>query len=240
MKTKGTYLKFVKMAAFCFLTALALLFNACKKDQYYLDGGVSNPNFNGNMLQYLQAKPFYFDTVATVIKLAGLEQTFQQDDMTFFAPTDHAIGRSILNANKALYQAGKDTVRTLQEISPEIWRKYLMRYMFKGSNKLNDYPQVDVSLLNLYPGQDYYSYNNTILNIGVIYNDVNGIKYAGYRHLIISYIKDLNNPLYYPNWIRNDISSSDIKPTNGVVHTLTDYATFGFNDDFVYDVFATR
>ena len=112
--------------------------------------------------------------------------------------------------------------------------------MFKGSNKLNDYPQLDVSLLNLYPGQDYYSYNNTILNIGVIYDDVNGIKYAGYRHLAISYIKDLNNPLYYPNWIRNDISSSDIKPTNGVVHALTDYATFGFNDDFVYDVFATR
>lgn len=230
------YLKYTKRAALCFLSALVLMFVACKKD-YYVDGGLSDPNFKGNMLQYLQSKPFYFDTVATVIKLAGLEQNFQQDDMTFFAPTDHAIGRIIYNTNKVLYQSGKDTIKALSEVSPSIWRKYLMRYMFHGANKLNDYPQLDINIKALYPGQNYYSYGNDILNIGVIYNDVNGIKYAGYRHLVISYIPDLNKPL---NWISNDISSSDIKPTNGVVHTLTDYTTFGFNSDFVNDVYATR
>lgn len=223
------------------IVAAVVLAASCKKNQYYVDGGLSNPNFNGNMLQYLQAKPFYFDTLATVIKLAGLEQNFQQDDMTFFAPTDHAIQRSILNVNKILYQAGKDTILRLTDISPDIWRKYLLRYMFQGSHYLKDYPQLDVTLVNLYPGQDYYSYNNTTVNIGVIYDDVNGIKYGGYRHLAISYIQNLNTPLTYSNnWIKCDISSSDIKPTNGVVHTLNDYTTFGFNTDFVTDVVATR
>lgn len=222
-----------------FFASILLVFG-CNKDKYYVDGGLSNPNYPGNMLQYLQAKKFYFDTLARVIKIAGLEQNFQHDDMTFFAPTNHSIERILSNTNKVLYQAGKDTVVSLDEISPEIWRKYLMRYMFKGSNRLKDYPQLDVNLLNLYPGQDYYSYNNTILNIGVIYDDINGIKYGGYRHLAISYIQDLNNPNYYPTWIRNDVASSDIKPTNGVVHTLNDYTTFGFNNDFITDVFATR
>jgi len=222
------------------MLAAMIALSSCHKDKYYVDGGLSNPNYDGNMLQYLQAKTFYFDTLATVIKIAGLEDTFRNEDITFFAPTDHSIRRAIVNANKMLYLAGKDTILKLQEVSPEIWRKYLMRYMFKGANKLNDYPQLDVTLLNLYPGQNYYSYNNTILNIGVIYDDVNGIKYGGYRHLAISYIQDLNNPQLYFNWIRNDVASSDIKPTNGVVHTLNDYTTFGFNGDFVSDVFATR
>ncbi|MEO6520291.1 MAG: fasciclin domain-containing protein [Mucilaginibacter sp.] len=231
------YLKYTKRAVFCFLSALVLMFVACKKNNYYVDGGLSDPNFKGNMLQYLQAKPFYFDTIATVIKMAGLEQNFQQDDMTFFAPTDHSIARIILFTNQQLYANGKDTIKTLAEVSPSIWRKYLKRYMFHGANKLNDYPQLDLNIQALYPGQDYYSYGNDILNIGVVYDDVNGIKYAGYRHLVISYIPDLNKPLY---WYTNYISSSDIKPTNGVVHTLNDYTTFGFNLDFVNDVYATR
>ncbi len=230
------YLKYIKKATLCFLSALVLMFGACKKS-YYVDGGLSDPNFKGNMLQYLQAKPFYFDTVATVIKMAGLEQNFQQDDMTFFAPTDHAIGRIILYTNQYLYQSGKDTIKTLSEISPAIWRKYLERYMFHGANKLKDYPQVDLLIKALYPGQNYYSYGGDILNIGVVYDDVNGIKYAGYRHLVISYIPDLNQPL---TWYTNYISSSDIKPTNGVVHTLNDYTLFGFNSDFINDVYATR
>lgn len=231
------YFKYTKRATFCFFSALLFMLVACNKNSYYADGGLSNPNFKGNMLQYLQSKPFYFDTVATVIKMAGLEQSFQQDDMTFFAPTDHAIGRIILSTNQYLYQSGKDTIKTLAEVSPSIWRKYLERYMFHGANKLNDYPQLDINIKALYPGQNYYSYGNDILNIGVVYDDINGVKYAGYRHLVISYIPDLNKPL---NWISNDISSSDIKPTNGVVHTLNDYTTFGFNSDFIDDVYATR
>jgi len=233
------YSKYVKKAMFCFLSVLVLLFSACKKN-YYVDGGLANPNFNGNMLQYLQSKPFYFDTVATVIKLAGLEKNFQEDDMTFFAPTDHSIARVIILTNQLLYQNGKDTIKTLSDVSPNIWRKYLMRYMFHGSNKLNDYPQLDFKLPALYPGQDYYSYNNAILNIGVVYNDINGIKYGGYRQLWISYISNLNTPLTISSWLSYPISSSDIKPINGVVHTLNDYTNFGFNTDFIIDAYNTR
>jgi len=60
----------------------------------------------------------------------------------------------------------------------------------------------------------------------VVYNDaVNGpkedqviIKYAGYRQLMISYIPDLSKPKSF--WINALVSSSDINPTNGIVHAL--------------------
>ena len=223
----------------CIFNAMLLIFlTACKKDQYYVDGGVSEPNFEGNMLQYLESKPFYFDTLATVIKLAGLQENFEKDEMTFFAPTDNSIKRALVNANKALYEAGNDTILNLDEIDSEIWRKYIMRYMFKGANKLNDYPQLDTRLLAVYPGQNYLSYNNTVFNIGVIYDDVNGIKYGGYRHIVISYLNNLDTP--NQNWTTINVSSSDIKPINGVVHTLTDKSTFGFNTDFTSDVLALK
>ncbi|HMI02808.1 MAG TPA: fasciclin domain-containing protein [Pedobacter sp.] len=232
-----TYLTFTNTGVWLGL-ALLLVFASCRKDEYYFDGGVQNPVFDGNMLQYLQSKPGSFDTISSIIKIAGLEREFQDDNLTFFAPTDEAVRLALKDANQLLYQRGRDTLKVLEDISPEIWRKYLMRYMFKGANKVNDYYQLDLTLQAVYPGQSYYSYNKTILNIGVIYDDINGIKYAGYRHLAISYIPDLNRPL--ENWLRTDVSSSDIQPTNGVVHTLRLDHRFGFDFGFVNEIYSSR
>lgn len=231
------YLKKIRWGIGLFCLIL-LLFASCKKDQYYFDGGKSNPDFKGTMLQYLQSKPVQFDTIAEIIKIAGLEKEFQEDELTFFAPTDLSVRSILKTTNNELYQAGKDTLKVLTDVQPQIWRKYLMMYMFKGANRLKDYYQLDINLKPVYPGQNYYSYNNVIFNIGVIFDDINGIKYAGYRHLTIGYITDLNRPA--DNWITADISSSDIKPTNGVVHTLNTNHTFGFANGFVSDVYAGK
>jgi hypothetical protein len=212
--------------------ALLLLLNACKRDEYYIDGGKANPDYPGNMLQYLQAKKVPFDTVAQIIKLAGMEQQFSTQDFTFFAFDDDVIKKTIgnihtfektknprlLSLNQLLYESGKDTVKTLDQIDPAIWKKYLQGYMFKGINRLKDYPQIDLGLRSIYPGALYYDYNNNVANIGVNFNDANGVKYIGYRQLVFSHIPDVSKP--NDDWSTNFISSSDIKPTNGVVHTL--------------------
>lgn len=210
----------------CVLLGLGLVlsFSACKRDEYYIDGGKANPNFDGTMLEYLQSKPVPFDTIAQIVKLAGLEDMFNKEDMTFFAPTDYEVKQLIgvatrgTGLNGSLYIMGKDTVKTLADIDGFIWAKYLKRHLFKGVKKLADYPQYDPNLEAVYPGQNYYSYGNTLARIGVIYGDVNGVKYIGYRQLSISYIPDASRP--DQNFFRNDISSSDIKPKNGVVHSL--------------------
>jgi len=188
------------------------------------------------MLEYLESKPIEFDSLVTIIRLSGLEENFNKDTMTFFAPPDYSIGRAIERANDLLYSAGMDTLVSLDQVPPEIWKKYLEKYMFHGANKLNDYYQLDLSLENAFPGQDYFSYNNTVFNIGVIYDDANGVKYGGYRHILFSYIPDLKHP--QDGWVSSNISSCNIQPENGIVHTLTNTSIFGFTG-FTDDVMAS-
>ncbi|WP_025141981.1 hypothetical protein [Pedobacter jeongneungensis] len=222
--------------------ALLLLLNACKRDEYYIDGGRANPDYQGNMLQYLQAKKVPFDTVAQIVKLAGMEKQFSSEDFTFFAFDDDVVRRTIGTLktgglNTYLFYAGKDTVKTLDQIPPAIWKKYLQRYMFKGVNRLKDYPQIDLGLRSIYPGALYYDYNNSVANIGVNFSDANGVKYIGYRQLMFSYIPDISKP--NDSWITVPIASSDIKPTNGVVHSLSYTGAYlGFSQsEFWNDIF---
>jgi len=233
--------------------ALLLLLNACKRDEYYIDGGRANPDYQGSMLQYLKDKKVPFDTVAQIVKLAGMEEQFSKENFTFFAFDDDVIKRTIgdihtndrnknprlQSLNQLLYEAGKDTVKTLDQISPLIWRKYLQRYMFKGVNALKDYPQIDMDLKSIYPGALHYDYNNDVSNIGVVYNSANGIKYIGYRQLVFSYIPDISKP--NDNWYISYVASSDIKPSNGMVHTLRYQGAYlGFSlYEFFNDVYNT-
>ncbi|SRR5690554_3293499 len=215
------------------IACILLITTACKKDEYYVDGGRANPVFDGDILAYLESKPMEFDTIAQIVKLAGLEETFRNEEFTFFAPRDENIKRLIgdvtrsNSANRELFYSGRDTIQTLADVDPAIWRKYLERYMFDGKNKLMDYPQIDYDLLNIYPGQNYISRASTVSNIGVVYNDANNIKYMGYRQLYISLIPDLSQPT---TWIVQKVASSDVQPKNGVVHVI-DFTSgeFGFN-----------
>jgi hypothetical protein len=225
-----------KNIAICGLFILA--FTACKRDKYYKDGGLAQAKFPGNMVEYLDAHPVPFDTIAQIVRLAGLEEMFSKDTITFFAPDDEVIKNTIGTIytdglNRALYFSGKDTVKELSEIDPAIWRKYLLQYVFRGANMLKDYPQIDFERVNIYPGALYYNLAGNVMNIGVKFGDANGIKYLGYRQLVLSYIPDISRP--DDNWQTNDISSSDIQPTNGVVHALKPSGNyFGFN---IYNFF---
>lgn len=212
---------------------LAITVSSCSKDKYYQDGGLANPKFNGTVLQYLQSNP-KFDTIVQVIKIAGMEDVFTKENITFFAPTDEVIRRTIgiVNGNipllqnrlnQSLYNANKDTIKKLTDIPPAIWKKYLMRYIFKGTFLLKDYPQLDFSLRPLFPGGYYTGYNGDLANIGVVYNTANTVRYAGYRQLCIAAISDPSNPSAY-YFSSAPVATSDVQPNNGAVHVLVEYA----------------
>ena len=228
MNMKNTLKRYIKPVAIC-SALLVMMFASCKQDDYYIDGGKADPKFKGTILQYLQSNPAKFDTIAEIVKLAGLEDMFSNEKITFFAPTDEVVRRTIgfvnrpINdfyknrLNQALFELDKDTIKTLADVPPVIWRKYLLRYVFKGSFVAKDYPQLDFGLKELYPGGYFYTYNNDLANIGVVYNSVNNVKYTGYRQLSISFVPDASNPKqYYPA----AVGTSDVQPTNGVVHVL--------------------
>lgn len=215
---------------------------SCGKDEYYTDGGRAVAEFEGSMMDYLDAKPREFDTIAQIVRLAGLEGKFTNEEFTFFAPRDEDI-KSLIGSltagglNSSLYSLGLDTIKVLSDVDPAIWNFYLHRHIFNGKNKLADYPQVDYNLMNVYGGQNYQSQGDAVCNIGVLFNDARSsdgtsvLRYMGYRQLHIAYIPDLARPdVFSP--IR--IASSDIQPRNGVVHVL-DYtqAGFGYADSYI-------
>jgi len=214
----------------CVLISILFLAASCKKDNYYKDSGTHDPHFKGSTMDYLDATPFYFDSVAAVVRLAGMEEVFKSDTLTFFAPTDISILRLIKDLNNNLYAQGYDTVKVLSDVPSAIWQNYLEMYMFHGANQLKDYPQIDYSLIAIYPGQGYLSWNGTPMNIGVIYNDDNGVKYVGYRQLTLAYIPDPARPR--DNWNMVHVASSNIITNNGVVHTLDiNHLFFGFDQN---------
>ncbi|WP_214073644.1 fasciclin domain-containing protein [Mucilaginibacter sp. dw_454] len=218
---------------------LIVTVSSCSKDNYYKDGGTVDPHFKGTILQYLQSNP-QFDTIAKIVHLAGMDTLFSttKQTLTFFAPTDEVIrttigavhttvpdlqgGPGYTALNQILFNAGKDTIQTLDEIPAATWRKYLMRYVFKGSYLLKDYPQLDFTLRPLFPGGYYQGYNGDLANIGVVYATANTVRYSGYRQLCIASVTDPGNPQNYYNGAAA-VSSSDIQPTNGVIHTLAIY-----------------
>ncbi len=205
------------------------IITSCKRDEYFLDTGTFNPNFNGTVLAYLKSKPAYFDTLTRVINIAGMNDVFEKENITFFAPTSSTIYKSVRDLNADLRRSGKDTVSRLEQIKPETWRETLSMYIFKGTYRLKDYPQLDTIAFAAFPGQGYTSYAGRTMNIGVLFNDAvtvrntdgspkTFVKYAGYRQLYLSYIPDFSNPTV--NLLNIPVSSSDIAPTNGIVHVL--------------------
>ena len=211
------------------LIAMVIFTMGCKKD-YYEDTGVHTPNFDGTVMQYLEAKPEYFDSLIKVIKLAGMEDVFKKENITFFAPADSSIKRTIRYVNIELETLGKPLVTRLEQIKPEVWRRQLSRYVFKEKKAMNDFRQIDIDNLSAYPGQIYASYDGLLMNVGVIYDDAGGVKYAGYRHLQLSFIPSASAPRDFASWYSADVASVNIAPTNGYVHVLR-YPThyFGFS-----------
>jgi hypothetical protein len=147
-----------------------------------------------------------------------MDEVLDKENVTFFAPTSSSIVKSVIYLNRSLRAAGQDTVKDYRQIKKRVWRKFLTQYIFKGTNTLKDYPQLDTLAYAAYPGQAYASYDGEIMNIGVIYNDAGGVKYTGYRQLFLSYIEDRTMPTQ--SLINAPVATSDIQPTNGVIHVL--------------------
>ncbi|MDH5828163.1 fasciclin domain-containing protein [Sphingobacterium faecium] len=208
-----------------FLLVMLLIFTACKKEDY-MDTGVHNPNYNGTVWQFLESRPDLFDTLTVALKIAKLDDVLKNEEVTFFAPPDPSILKSVWLLNEALFRSGQDSITSLDQIKPEIWRKYLSQYIMKGKYVAKDFTQLDTLKLDSYPGGVFKTIDGKDMNIGVFYNDVKSsdkqvIKYAGYRQLYLNYpyaIPGLEEFLL--PFVTAPVATSDIQPTNGVLHVL--------------------
>lgn len=221
------------MRILCLVVISLTAFAACSKDSY-LDGGVHSPIYDGTILEFLESRPELFDTLVKIVELAEYDELLgnPQNNLTFFAATNQSIEKAVAQVNDQLFARGQDTVLDVSQISADVWGKYLSRYVFRDKYLLKDYPQIDTADILTYPGQGYLSIGGEPLNIGTFYNDVKSknsagieqiIKYAGYRQIIVDY--------------SNPVATSDLQPSNGVVHVLQfEKHTFGFSSfEFALD-----
>jgi hypothetical protein len=219
----------VKLFVISFVLGCVLLTNLTGCQKKYLDNtGVHEAKYDGTIMKYLDDKPEYFDSLAKAIRLAGMESLFSDSIVTFFAPPSQCIMASVYRLNQYLYLRGLDTVLDLKQIDSSVWRETLSEYVLRGRFVQKDFPQLDTTQLATFPGQGYTTISGEPMNVGVIFNDANGIKYAGLRKLCYSYIINPKDPA--GGMINLIVSSADVQPTNGVVHVLRLHNYyFGFN-----------
>ena len=134
---------------------LAVLMYNCADDSYLIDGGKANPYYNGNMMQYLQSRPDYFKDLVEVIRLSGMEDVFEDEQITFFAPTDWSIRGSFNYLNRIWYRMGHDSIKSFSQIKPEVWREMLSMYIVKDKYLLKDIPQIDTTAIAGYSGERF-------------------------------------------------------------------------------------
>lgn len=222
---------------FALIAAVVLtagIVSSCQDDSYLIDTGVHNPNYEGSVYDYLNnfGDKHYFTDLITIINYAGLDTVLRDSTVTFFAPCDWSIRKSFNYTSNRLYRyMGQDSLKDLRQIKPEVWREYLSMYIVKDKYLLKDIPQLDTANVAAYPGQGYYSYGGVPMNVGVEYYDANGVKYAGARQILYSYVID---PLAH-QFQNAYVATSDIQPRNGVIHVLRWFDhNFGFiASDFV-------
>lgn len=215
------------------LIVTSMFLGNCTDDSYLKDGGTSNPYFDGNIMEFLRSRSNeddpnndYFSDLIEIIEITGMEEVFEQEDITFFAPTNWSIRGSMDFLNRSWYQMGNDSIKSLRQIKPEVWKELLSMYILRDKYLLKDIPQIDTTAIAAYPGQTYISYGGLPMNAGVVYGDVNGVKYVGPRQILYSYIYDITI-----NDMQNAyVATSDIQPNKGAIHVirLTDHS-FGFD-----------
>jgi hypothetical protein len=203
----------------------------CQED-YLVDGGKSSPYYDGTIMEYLEASPEIFGDLVKVIKLTSWERVFsdENDELTFFAPTDFSIERSMEFMNQYMYvYEGLERVTDLEQIKPEVWESLLGMYVMKGKYRLNDIVQIDTAALSAYPGQTNRTYDrNYKMTMGVYHEDASGIKYAGYRRVMYAY-PEAGRPVYAY------VSTCNIEPTNGIIHVIRLDHHFGFTTTMLHD-----
>ena len=226
----------IKLIFNSFIALLIIMnFSSCEKSQY-IDTGVFKNDFKGTNFDYLKSRPELFDSLCTIIEVAGLKEEINKQGRTFFTPPNQSIMKSVRRLNERLELEGMDTIKSLRQIKPQVWSEFLKMYIFTGIKYRDDYPQLDTNRFDVFPGQGYISIGNNNMNIGVIYNDVKTknsegqeqvVQYAGYRQLYISSV-DVTD--FFGQMINTPVSTSNIKTSNGVLHSLNfSKHTFGFS-----------
>jgi hypothetical protein len=204
------------------LALIGTAFTACKKNSEFYDYKNNVKDFNGTVLQYLQAQPANtFDSLLLVLnRLPDLKDTLSNKSITFFAPTNASFQAAIKNLNILRKDQGKKPLY-LKDCDLSALDILTCRYIVRGSRTTDDYaPYADgilyASVKYAYPMHiQYYRLN------------ASGFVDGGPQSIIYS---DPKNNIFEKYWERSNTNAVNIKAKNGVINVLATLHDYGFNE----------
>jgi uncharacterized surface protein with fasciclin (FAS1) repeats len=205
------------------LVVIVFLFLGGCSDEYFADGGKEPADESGvigmSTMEYLTSHGESFDTLASLIRLSGLEEAVNSKGNTFLAPREY----SIHNYFKLIYPDAEKQPATLSAIPQEDMdeiREILKDYIIPNA-------EIDKSKL-----ASTYSYVNTYGNkkarFNLVQDDYLGNVNMGAKFIVFSL--NVSEPGEKERYQSVQVVTADLRSTNGIIHVLnSDTHIFGFN-----------
>lgn len=209
------------------LGLLLSVFVGCTKYNQ-IDTGIAQKKYPGNMYEYFHSDSYNWDSLLLLIDYTGLKEYFTgekegYETITFFGPTNHSIRRWMYSFDipgggpfppVELYRSMKELV---DGEGVETCREIILQHVVKGKYEVKDIPRgtsgdpASGIIFTPAAGFDFrvYSFRET-------YDDM---PESGAVVLYLGTGEDYKTTL--------DIASTDIEPTNGIVHSMSYSYTVG-------------
>ncbi len=187
---------------------LLVLLGGCNTDYNYIDSGLANGRFDGNMYEYFRANRYDWDSTRVMIERAGLVDLFEgkragYEKITFFGPTTFSILRWMLEKR----------YERIADIPVELCEELILCHVVKGIQMRDDIPRGErianqaqgkggVVLTSAFGSQMWvYSFREP-------YEDIPDVG------PVVLYISSFVSQSYI------NVISTNIESDNGVVHSL--------------------
>lgn len=203
------------LSYFLILAVAVIMFGACKRD--YIIGGVPtdvNQYKNTTSYDYLSTNPL-FDTLVKVIDAAGLKDKVNQQNLTFFVPTDYSVYNYLNNKTIELQKVNPNSKFPLDS---------LLKYITANTGNTKD------SLL-MYMISQPVSYSNTTTTGKLYATELKGdtaiVSYEYTKEDINGYSSLVSNApqlLYFTHlWRHYDLNATNtaaLVPSGTGIHTI--------------------
>jgi hypothetical protein len=209
---------------FVFLVSVSL--SSCVKDGY-IDTGLANGKVDGTIWYYLnidnELNNYNWDSTVLVIEKAGLVDYFDDPDanITFFAPTSLSIMRYMYEG--ANPYGGEPRYEKIDDMPADVCHDLIMKYVVKGKYKVQDFKDGDPvegnyigeggEFMTTEGGSEIWTCKWTKSFFR------NGVELVDGETVLLLSSKEYKYDI--------TINSSDIEPTNGIVHSLSYGHVFG-------------
>lgn len=198
---------------------ISFLTISCTKDNF-IDTGISNGRFSGNVLEYMATNPYDWDSTRLLIEHAGedMVRLFKGEDpthkeITFLGITNHSIRRHIL----------ENGLKRVSDLDKEWCRKMLLQHIIDGKLYRKDIPvgkQGEFGTIGT-GGMTVKTLDGKEVWIYIVIED-QGMGEGEFlpKHIYVNFMSTQNFA----------IASGDIEPDNAIIHALDYNFTLGDSD----------